>query len=255
MKIMKTLLLCGGFATRLEPITYFMPKALLPVGIAGKPVVEYAFDDVVSCGITDIILSTNSRFVQAFEYWASQKTEKMPVKIDFVVEDASSNAEKFGAVKGIAYAIKEKKIDDDLIIIASDNLYDFSVRNVIEHFNEHRKPTVAFHDIGSKEEAKKFGVATLENHRIVSFEEKPTEPASTLVSTAIYIMPKEMLGKFDEYLTETKNSDKIGDFVKWLAASTEVHGYVYKEKWHDIGSLETYKQVFDEYTKRNNGKR
>jgi NDP-sugar pyrophosphorylase family protein len=68
-------------------------------------------------------------------------------------------------------------------------------------------------------------------------------------------MPKEMLGKFDEYLTETKNSDKIGDFVKWLAASTEVHGYVYKEKWHDIGSLETYKQVFDEYTKRNNGKR
>jgi glucose-1-phosphate thymidylyltransferase len=253
---MKALLLCGGFATRLEPITYFMPKALLPVGIAGKPVVEYAFDDIVSCGITDIILSTNSRFVQAFEYWAGQKTEKMDAKIDFVVEDSTSNEEKFGAVKGIAYAIKEKKIDDNLIIIASDNLYDFSVRNLIEHFNKYGKPTVAFHDIGSKEEAKKFGVATLEGHRIVAFEEKPSEPASTLVSTAIYVMPKEMLGKFDEYLAETKNSDKIGDFVKWLSSNTEVHGYVYKEKWHDIGTLETYKQVFDEYTKRNNnGKR
>lgn len=253
---MKALLLCGGFATRLEPITYFMPKALLPVGIAGKPVVEYAFDDIVSAGINDIILSTNSKFVQAFEYWATQKTEKMSAKIEFVVEDATENHQKFGAVKGIAFAIKEKKIDTDLIIVASDNLYDFSVKDVIAHFNEHRKPVVAFYDIGSLEEAKKFGIGTLEGHRIVSFEEKPIDPKSTLVSTAIYVLPKEMLGKFDEYLEKTGNSDKIGDFIKWLSADTEVHGYVYKEKWHDIGTFETYKRVFDEYTKRNNnGKR
>ncbi len=249
---MKALLLCGGFATRLEPITYFMPKALLPVGIAGKPVVEYAFDDVVSAGIDDIILSTNSKFLQAFEYWATQKAEKTNVKIEFVVEGASSNEEKFGAVKGIAYAIKEKKIDTDLIIIASDNLYDFSVKDVIAHFNKYKKPTVAFHDIGSKEEAKKFGVGVLDGDRIVSFEEKPAEPASTLVSTAIYVIPKEMLGKFDEYLQKTRNSDKIGDFIKWFSEDTEVHGYVYKGKWYDIGTLETYKQVFDEYTKKNN---
>lgn len=252
---MKALLLCGGFATRLEPITYFIPKPLLPIGIAGKPVVEYAFDDVVASGITDIVLSTNAKFAEAFEYWAKQKTEKMKVKIDFVIEGTTHANEKLGALKGIEYAIKEKKIDTDLIIIAGDNLYDFSVKGIIAHFNKYRKPTVAFYDIGSKEEAKKFGVAKLDGYRIVSFEEKPKDPESTLVSTAIYVFPKESLKFIEEYLAETKNQDKLGDFIKWLSKKTEVHGYVYKEKWHDIGTLETYRKVFDEYTKKHNGKK
>lgn len=252
---MKALLLCGGFATRLEPVTYFIPKPLLPIGIAGKPVIEYAFDDIVACGITDITLSTNSKFAQAFEYWAKQKTEKTNIKIEFVIEDTSNHNEKFGAVKGIGYAIKEKHIDTDLIVIAADNLYEFSIKNVIEHFNKYRKPTVVFYDIGSKEEAKKFGVAKLEGDRVVSFEEKPENPKSTLVSTAIYLFPKESLSLIADYLKETKDSDRLGDFIKWLIAKTEVHGYVYKEKWHDIGTLDTYKRVFDEYTKKHNGKK
>ena len=252
---MKALLLCGGFATRLEPMTYFIPKPLLPIGIAGKPVVEYAFDDIVASGINDIILSTNAKFADAFHYWARQKTEKSKVKIDFVIEGTTHDNEKFGALRGISYAIKEKHIDDDLIVVAGDNLYEFSLKDIIAYFNKYRKPTVAFHEIGSKEEAKKFGVAKLEGNRVVSFDEKPENPASTLVSTAIYIFPKESLGLIDEYLNETKNPDRIGEFIKWLIVRTEVHGYVYKEKWYDIGTLETYKKVFDEYTKTHNGKK
>lgn len=253
---MKALLLCGGFATRLEPITYFIPKPLLPVGIAGKPVVEYALEDVVRSGVMDITISTNAKFAQAFEYWINQKKYDIDgAKMDLVIEDSTSHNEKLGAVGGIAYAINERKINTDLIVIAGDNLYDFSVKDIIEYFNLHRKPTVAFHDIGSKEEAKKFGVAQLEGNKVVSFEEKPAEPKSTLVSTAIYVFPKESLGKFNEYLAKVHNNDNIGDFMKWLIAQTEVHGYVYKEKWYDIGTLDTYKKVFDEYTAKRNGKK
>lgn len=253
---MKALLLCGGFATRLEPVTYFIPKPLLPVGIAGKPVVEYALEDVVRSGVMDITISTNAKFAQAFEYWIDQKRYDIDsAKMDLIIENTQNHNEKLGGVKGIMYAITEKKIDTDLIIIAGDNLYDFSVKEVIDYFNKHRKPTIAFYDIGSKEEAKRFGVAKLEGNKVVAFEEKPAEPQSTLVSTGIYIFPRESLSIIKEYLDQTSDTDKLGDFIAWLISRTEVNGYVYKGKWYDIGTLDTYKKVFDEYTaKRNNSR-
>ena len=202
---MKALLLCGGFATRLEPVTYFIPKPLLPVGIAGKPVVEYALEDVVRSGVMDITISTNAKFAQAFEYWIDQKRYDIDsAKMDLIIENTQNHNEKLGGVKGIMYAITEKKIDTDLIIIAGDNLYDFSVKEVIDYFNKHRKPTIAFYDIGSKEEAKRFGVAKLEGNKVVAFEEKPAEPQSTLVSTGIYIFPRESLSIIKEYLDQTE---------------------------------------------------
>ncbi len=248
---MKALILCGGFATRLEPVTYFIPKPLLPIGVGGKPIIEYSLEDIAKCGIKDIVISTNMKFFPYFEYWLSNRLakNKLDVSVKFVKENATSNNEKFGAVKGIAYAIEQAVIDDDLLVVAGDNLYDFSIKDVIDYFNTSKKPTIALYDIESSEEAKKFGVVEINGNMVVSFEEKPTMPKSTLVSTAIYIFPKESLSKFSEYLKSESNPDKIGLFIKWLIRTTEVHGYIYKGKWYDIGTIETYKKVFDEYTR------
>ncbi len=245
MSKVKALLLCGGFARRLEPITYFIPKSLLPSGINGKPVIEYIYDDVIASGITDVLLSTNSKFESSFRSWATQKN----AMIDFVIEQTNHHNEKLGALGGIAYAIKTMNIDTDLLIIAGDNLYDFSVKDIIAYFEKHRKPTIAFYDIGSKEQAKNFGVAKLRGNMAVSFHEKPANPESTLVSTAIYLFPKEHLGKFEKYIKKTNNSDNIGDFITWLIDDTEVHGFTYKGKWYDIGTPDTYKKAFEEASK------
>ena len=166
---MRALLLCGGFATRLEPITYFIPKPLLPIGVGGKPIVEYILDDLVKSGVNDIVLSTNSKFSNAFEYWTKHQTDGVQATINMVVEHTASNKEKFGAIKGIEYAIEQGKIDEDLIIIAGDNLYDFSVREIIDYFGRNRKPTIGLYDTKDLEGAKRFGNVELSGDKVTSF--------------------------------------------------------------------------------------
>ena len=167
--------------------------------------------------------------------------DKKKIKMEFVVENTMNNHEKFGAIRGINYAITQAKIDTDLIIVAGDNLYDFSITSAIEDFKKYRKPIVGLYDTNSIDEAKKLGVVELEGNRLKSFSEKPEKPATTIVSTGIYIIPKEMLGKFDEYLKSGNNADAIGNFIKWMMGQTEVLGHVYKD---------TYRRVFDEYSSK-----
>jgi glucose-1-phosphate thymidylyltransferase len=245
---MKALILCGGFATRLAPITYFVPKPLLPVGIAGKPIVEYIVADLINAGVNKMVISTNEKFSQQFKYWAKSRVNAPGISIKFVVEKGKNDSEKMGQIRGIAYDIEKASIDSDLAIIAGDNIYDLAIKDVIAYFNGHRKPTVVLYDTQSLQEATKFGVVELSGDRIVSLTEKPAQPKSTLVSTGIYILPREMLGLFAEYLNNDGiNHDSMGYFVEWLIHRTEVRGYVHKGEWYDIGTLDTYKKVFDEY--------
>ena len=247
---MRALLLCGGFATRLEPITYFIPKPLLPIGVGGKPIVEYILDDLVRSGVTDIVISTNSKFSSAFEYWTKHRLNGIGADVSMVVEHTTGNHEKFGAVKGIEYAIEQGKIDEDLIIIAGDNLYDFSVSKIIEYFNRNREPTIGLYDTGDLEGAKKFGNVELKGDVVTSFVEKPEHPKSSLIAIAMYVIPKEMLGMFKDYLNDKNNPDGMGNFIEWLIKKTGVKGFIFHGNWHDIGTVETYKKVFDEYGKK-----
>lgn len=245
---MKALILCGGFATRLAPITYFVPKPLLPVGVAGKPIVEYIIADLINAGINKMVLSTNEKFSQQFKYWVKSRVNAPGIRIQVVVEKGKSDGEKMGQIRGIAYDIEKAKIDSDLAIIAGDNIYDLAIKDVIAYFEKHRKPTVVLYDTRSLQEATKFGVVELSGDRIVSLAEKPAQPKSTLVSTGIYLLPRESLGLFSEYLNkEGNNHDSMGYFIDWLIHRTEVRGYVHKGEWYDIGTLDTYKKVFDEY--------
>lgn len=248
---MRALLLCGGFATRLEPITYFMPKHLLPIGVGGKPIIEFILDDLLASGVKDIVLSTNVKFAHQFEYWLRNRLKGNPdVSFKIITEKTVNNNEKFGAIKGIAYAIEQAGINEDTIIIAADNLYDFSVKDVIDAFNTHRKPTIAVYDIDSHDDARRFGVVSVDGDHVRSFVEKPKEPPSTLISTGIYVFPKESLGRFNEYLNDLKNPDSVGYFVEHLVNRDDVRAHVYKGKWYDIGTLDTYKKVFDEFSQK-----
>lgn len=242
---MDALILCGGFATRLEPITLYVPKPLLPIG--GRPILDNIADDVAKApDVERIIVSANKKFEGQFRYWAENKMASgFGKKLELLIEPTMDHGNKLGAIRGIEYAIENANIKEDLMIIAGDNFYKWSVSDAIEHFKKSgRKATICVHDVGSKEDARKLGIVKMKGDVIIEFEEKPDNPSSTLASTGIYIYPRELLPKFREYLEGKNNPDAPGYFLKWLINKTEVHAVVHRGEWYDIGTLETYSKVY-----------
>ncbi len=245
------LILCGGFATRLEPITLFVPKPLLPVG--GRPILDHILDGVAGLGVSRIVLSTNKKFSDQFKYWAENKAASgFKIPIEIVVEPTMHHGEKFGAIKGINYTIETAKLKDDLLIVAGDNFYTFDLKKMVDAFKKSSKTTIAVYDVKSVDDARRFGVVHLDGSRVTGFEEKPLNPRSTLISTGLYLFPSVMLKKFHEYMSDGNNPDAPGYFLQWLIGKEVVEGAVYNDKWYDIGTIDTYREVFDANRKNKN---
>lgn len=242
---MEVIVLCGGFATRLEPIGEFIPKALLTLN--GRPLIDYITRDLEKIdSVNRIVISTNNRFHDQFDYWANlKKAAGFKKKLELITEPTTDNGNKFGAIKGIAYAIKEAKISEDFLVIFGDNFYTFDLNRLIKNFSKNKAPAIVAYDIESLESAKKFGVIKVERGRVTEFDEKPENPSSSLVSTGIYFFPKEMAGSFQKYIDNGGKTDEMGYFLKWLVMNTELQAMVpARGEWFDIGTLSTYKELF-----------
>ncbi|MFH1391978.1 MAG: nucleotidyltransferase family protein [Candidatus Diapherotrites archaeon] len=231
-------MLAAGYAKRLWPLTKNKPKPLLEV--KGKPLVEHIikhFDEIPE--IDEIFIVTNEKFSLNFEQWAEEFDGKLKIKI--INDMTTSNDDRKGAVGDMKYSIDEVKIDDDLLVIAGDNLFEYKLADFYKFFKEKGRSVVACKDMGSKDEVKeKFGVAELDSDgKIIGFEEKPIEPKSALASTACYIFSKEDLKEINNYIEADNPPDNAGDFVKWLSNHKPVYGFVFNENWFDIGSFES----------------
>ncbi|SHG97417.1 sugar phosphate nucleotidyltransferase [Halobaculum gomorrense] len=233
---MKAVVLAGGYATRLWPITRNRPKMLLPVG--DGTVIDEIFGDLEADDrVDEVFVSTNERFAGEFEaYLAESDFEKPTVS----VEDTTAESEKFGVVGALAQLIDRENVDDDLVVVAGDNLISFDVSEFVDFFAEKGTPALAAYDVGSRERAKSYGLVELEGDRVVNFQEKPENPKSTLVSIACYAFPQETLPDFDEYLSDGNNPDEPGWFIQWLQSRQPVHAFTFEEAWFDIGTPESY---------------
>lgn len=232
---MKAIVLAGGYATRMWPITMNRPKMLLPLGertVIGRLFEELEADD----RIDDIYVSTNRQFASEFERFIVTSKFTRP---QLSVEETASEQEKLGVVGALAQLVDREGIDDDLLVVAGDNLVSFAMSEFIDEFQERDAPTIATYDVGSLEKAKSYGLVEVEDGRVTDFQEKPAEPSSTLVSIACYALPREAV-VFEEYLTEGNNPDEIGWFVQWLQARRSVYAYPFDETWFDIGSADSY---------------
>lgn len=221
---MKALILAAGYATRLRPLTDDFPKQLLPVG--GKPIVDWIVENIRRAGITDIRLVTNARFAPLFEAWADG--------VAILDDGTSTNETRLGAIGDIKFA----HLDDDALIVAGDNLFDFELADFRDFWRARGGSAVAVHDVGSKELAKKYGVVDVDSDgRIVDFAEKPDEPLSTLVATATYLYTRAHLELVDTYLAEGNPPDQPGHFVAWLRRRERVYAYRFGGGWYDVGDL------------------
>jgi Nucleoside-diphosphate-sugar pyrophosphorylase involved in lipopolysaccharide biosynthesis/translation initiation factor 2B, gamma/epsilon subunits (eIF-2Bgamma/eIF-2Bepsilon) len=246
---MKLLVLAAGYAVRLQPLTTNTPKPLLPIG--GKSMMDRILAKTETIkNIDAIYVVSNGRFFQNFVEW--KKARKDASKIFLVDDGTMTNDTRLGAIRDMELAIREASIDDDLLVIAGDNLFDLDLAKFLKFANSHGDGvSVALHDVGSLEAAKKFGVVRIDGKGIVTdFEEKPQAPKSTLISTGIYFFPGEKAAGLSEYVNlPGAKLDAPGHYIRWLSANDKVYGFPFSEKWYDIGDLESYKRADEEYTK------
>ncbi len=233
---MKAVVLAGGYATRLWPITENRPKMFLPVG--DNTVIDEIFADLEADDrIDEVFVSTNERFADAFaEYLADSPFEKPTLS----VEETVAEDEKFGVVGALEQLVDREGVDDDLIVVAGDNLISFGLGEFTDFFESKGTPTLAAYDVGSRERATSYGLVQLDGDEVIDFQEKPDDPQSTLVSIACYAFPAETLPKLTAYLDDDNNPDEPGWFLQWLQERGPVHAFTFDGAWFDIGTPESY---------------
>ena len=233
---MKAVVLAGGYATRMWPITKDRPKMFLPVGEG--TVIDIIFEDLeADPRVDEVFVSTNERFAAEFESFIDDSRYEKPT---LSVEETVAEDEKFGVVGALAQLIDREEVDDDLIVVAGDNLLSFDVGEFVDFFEEAGTPCLAAYDVGSKERAKSYGLVQLDGDRVTQFEEKPDDPQSTLVSIACYAFPAGTLPEFDTYLSDGNNPDEPGWFLQWLQTRGPVYAFTFDGAWFDIGTPESY---------------
>jgi len=230
---MKAVILAAGDATRLRPLTDTIPKPLLP--IAGRPIVDWILDNVREIPeLDEVHLVTNSRFAAEFRRWAG------PTGVLVHDDGTSTNDDRLGAIGDLQLAIERGAIDDDLLVIAGDNLFDFRLGDFVDFWREKGTASaVAVYDCGDLELATHYGVVEVgEDDRVVSFEEKPSEPRSTLVATACYLYHREHVPLIERYLAQGNPPDQPGRLIAWLHEREPVYGYRFPGLWYDVGNPE-----------------
>ncbi|CCQ35629.1 sugar nucleotidyltransferase [Natronomonas moolapensis 8.8.11] len=232
---MKAVVLAGGYATRLWPVTKHRPKMLLPVG--NTTVIDRIFESLEADDrIESVYVSTNERFASAFETHLEDSDFEKPT---LSVEETTDEDEKFGVVGALAQLVDREGIDDDLLVVAGDNLIGFDLPAFVDFFEAGGTASLAAYDVGDREKAKSYGLVELDGDRVVDFQEKPDEPKSTLVSIACYGFSRESL-RFEEYLEDGNNPDEPGWFIQWLQRREAVRAFVFEEPWFDIGTPQSY---------------
>ena len=227
---MKALLLAAGYATRLRPLTDHTAKPLLPVG--GRPMIDWILDRIAACAeVDEVHVVTNAVYAPAFVRWAA--------RYGIAVHDdgTRTNDDRLGALGDIRLAIRAGGLGEGgLLVIAADNLFEFSLADYIGFWRTKRGSAIAVQRLADPSLAQLYGVIELgDDDRIVGMEEKPMEPRSDLIATAAYLFSTEHLGLLDRYLDEGNPPDPPGRFLAWLSEREPVYGFRFDEAWLDIG--------------------
>jgi len=226
----KALLLAGGYATRLRPLTDRYAKPLLPVG--GRPMVDWILDRIRDVpDLDEVHLVTNAVHAPAFERWAAD------AGVTVHDDGTTTNENRLGAIGDIQFAVERGGLgDDDLLVIAADNLFDFSLADYVAFWRNKGGSAVAVHRLADPSLASLYGVAQLDGEdRVIDLEEKPEHPKSDLISTATYVFGRDHVRLVARYLAEGNPPDPPGRFLVWLAEREPVYGYRFAGEWFDIG--------------------
>lgn len=241
--MMKCLILAAGYATRLYPLTENFPKPLLKV--QDRTILDWLLEDIAgSNAVDEYIVISNHRFAEHFQAWA----EHHPLPITVLDDGTETNETRLGAVRDIQFAIEKYNLTDDLLVIAGDNLLNFSLQGFIAYQKQKNTTCIMRFFEPNVEKLHKTGVAVVdENDRIISMEEKPAEPKSNWCTPPFYIYKASDVPLVQKGIQEGCGVDAPGSFIAWLTTQTDVHAYEMPGRRYDIGNLQSYEEVQKNY--------
>ena len=240
---MKCLILAAGYATRLYPLTENFPKPLLTVG--DKTILDWLVDDIDASGVIDeYVVISNHKFASHFSEWAKTKGQKITV----VDDGTETNETRLGAVCDIRFAIDKLSLSDDMLVIAGDNVLDFSLTAFVKYALEKGTSCIMRYFEGEGKKLSKSGVVEIDGDDLVlSMEEKPENPKSNWCCPPFYYYTKDDASLVSEAISEGCGTDAPGSFIAWLSKKKKVHAMQMPGSRYDIGNLESYENVKKTY--------
>lgn len=238
---MDCILLAAGYATRLYPLTENLPKALLMLG--SKTILDRVCEKIDEVDdVNNIYIVTNHRFAAQFEEWAKTYTGKKKIKV--LDDGTTSNDNRLGAIGDMQYVISKEGINDEILVMASDNVFDFSLNDMVKLYREKNCDLISAHYVDDLVNLRQMGVVELDDDgKVISFIEKPAEPKSNWGVPPFYFYRKDTLALIRQYLDEGNNPDAPGHFIPWLITKTPVYAYTFNVMTIDIGTPKTYKEA------------
>jgi len=239
---MKIIVLAAGYATRLYPLTLNHPKPLLPIG--GRPLLDRVLESLAGVGADQTYVVTNAKFAPHFRAWAATRPD-----VAVIDDGTTSDENKFGAIGDIAFVLEQAEIDDDLVVVAGDNLFSDDLWAFGDFCREREAPVLAVYDVGDLAQMSKYNsIETDDEGRITYFEEKPAAATSTLTGIALYFYPRHVLPLIAQYIAEGNNPDQPGRLIQWLYPRTDVYTWRVPGTWYDIGSAETLREADEAFS-------
>jgi glucose-1-phosphate thymidylyltransferase len=212
--------------------------------------IEYVIDNIAPIGVDCVYVVTNAKFADHFQKWANGYN-KSKINFQIINDGSTDDSNKLGAIGDINMVLEKENVNDDLIVVAGDNLFSETVEDFGKFAREKKAPVLAVYDVGSLEQIKKYNSISIDGSgKITYFEEKPKVPTSTLTGIALYYYPKETLPLIKQYVKEGNNPDQPGRLVQWLYTRTPVYTWTVPGIWYDIGSKETLEEANRIFSKK-----
>ena len=242
---MKNIVIAAGYAARLGELTKNFPKPLLKIG--DNTILGRMLDDIDKIPeIDEHIIITNHKFANIFEEWASKQNYKKPMTI--VDDGTETNETRLGAVCDLLFAMDKLKIDDDMLVVAADNILFFSFQEFVDFAKRKGTSCIMCHEQPSIEKLQRTGVIVLDgNDKVVDMEEKPKEPKSHWAVPPFYIYLKKDLDKVRHSVENGCGKDAPGNLAHYMVEQVEMHAWKMTAGRFDIGSLDTYKEACEKF--------
>lgn len=255
---MKCIIPLWGYATRLFPLTENYPKALITIN--NRPILDYILDKVLDIGITEIYLVTNSRYYEHFLDWKDRKLSDfkkkwlLDIELKLLDDGTDSNETRLGTIWDIDFVVQAENLNDDLLIICGDNMFKFDLGWAYSLFQNTNQTVNIWYDIWELYKASSFGVINIDDDgKAKSFEEKPQNPKSSIISAWVYFYPKEIYIWLSNYLKEWKKlwedmfrkyKDAPWNLLAWLNLQwIDIRIQTETQDWFDIGTFENLEKA------------
>lgn len=247
---MKAIVLVAGYASRLYPLTLNTPKALLTLN--NVTLLDFLMGKVEEIDVIDeVILVSNDKFYHNFIEWKDTYTGSK--KITILNDGTTSNETRLGAIGDIQFAIDKLNIDDEIMVLVSDNYFTFSLKDFYNFYREKQSDCIIVTEFEDLEYlGKNFACVKLgEDNRIVGMVEKPGGiPDTNIGAYASYIYKKDTVKMIKQYLDEGNNKDAPGNFPSWLHTRKPVYAYSFEGECYDIGTIEVYNKLNNELSNK-----